>query len=242
MKNDKNFLSEEMEELLKVFTHKLEEFLKKQKIFSKKLSKSFEIYQEEGPAGILELSNYGWYLGYDSMLKDPVELGRKLKNGNVREVDKILTNYYEEKLNLVEKKIIDCNPNRKSIIEEGFNNHRNKKYYSSIVLLITQIDGICYDKTSKLYFKNNRQLQKSRIYKPEVEEKITGKQKFIIEGFEIPLNQSTGINEHIENISKFPVRLNRHEILHGIDYGFGKKINSLKIISFLNYINDIMGQ
>ncbi|MDT0295884.1 hypothetical protein ACFQ3R_14655 [Mesonia ostreae] len=221
-----NILSDELKEILKDFPEKL--------------AKSMEILQKEMPIGILELSNYGWYLGYDSSPKMAVELGRKLKNGDSKKVDDILTRYYEEELDLVEKRIIDRNPNRKSIIKEAFSNHRNKKYYSSIVLLLTQIDGLCYDETKKLYFKNNKKLQRSRIYKPEVEEKISEKERFIIEGFEIPLNQSTGISEHTDNISKFPVRLNRHEILHGIDYSYGIKINSLKIISFLNYINDII--
>lgn len=224
--NIKNFPSDELREILKDFP--------------KKLAESMEILQKETPIGILELSNYGWYLGYDSMPKTPVELGRKLKKGNSKEVDKILTEYYEEELDLVEKRIIGRNPNRKSLIIEAFDNHRNKRYYSSIVLLLTQIDGLCYDETEKLYFKNNRKLQHSKIYKPEVEEKISEKEKFIIKGFDIPLNQSTGINELISNTSKFPVRLNRHEILHGIDYNYGTKINSLKIISFLNYINDII--
>lgn len=225
MKNN-DFLSTEMKEIFENFT--------------KKLAEAMEVLKKENPVGVLELSNYGWYLGYDSMPKTPVELGRKLKNGNSQEVDKILIEYYEEELDLVEKRVVGRNPNRKSIIKEAFDNHRNKRYYSAIVLLLTQIDGLCYDETKKLYFKNNGKLQRSKIYKPEVEEKITEKQKFIIEGFEIPLKQSTGINEHTDNISKFPIRLNRHEIIHGIDYNFGTKINSLKIISFLNYINDII--
>ena len=209
MINDSDYINDELKGLIKIYSDKADEFSKKSKIFSEKIAKSMEIYQEEGPYGILILSNYGWYLGYDSMLKTPVELGRKLKSGNVKEVDKILTDYYEEELDFVERRIIDGNQHRKSIIEEAFNNHRNKRYFSSIVLLLTQIDGLCYDETGKVYFRNNRELQKSKIYKPEVEEKIT-KQKIITEGFEIPLNQSTGINEHPNNVSKFPVRLNRH--------------------------------
>lgn len=219
------------------FTNQLKDIFEN---LSERIAESMEILKNETPVGILELSNYGWYLGYDSLPKTPVELGRKLKSGKSKEVDKLLTEYYEEELDFVEKRVVARNPNRKAIINEAFDNHRNKRYYSSIVLFLTQIDGLCYDETKKLYFKNNVKLQRSNIYKPEVEEIISEKQKFIIEGFEIPLNQSTGINEHTNNISKFPIRLNRHEIIHGIDNNFGTKINSLKIISFLNYINDII--
>ena len=211
------------------------------KKFSEDLTKSIEILETETPIGILELSNYGWYLGYDSTPKTPVELGRKLKEGLSNEVDEILIKYYEEELTNVEKRLISRNPKRKLIIKEAFENHRSKRYYSSIVLSLTQIDGLCYDETKKLYFKNNNKLQRSKkIYKPEVEEKISERERFVIEGFEIPLNQPTGINEHTENISKFPIRLNRHEILHGMDHSYGTKINSLKVISLWNYINDIV--
>lgn len=208
--------------------------------FAEQLAKAMEILEKEAPIGILELSKYGWYLGYDSLPKTSVELGRKLNKGKSKEVDEILIEYYEEELDLVEKRVIGRNPNRKHIIKEAFDNHRNKRYYSSIVLFLTLIDGLCYDETKKLYFKNNGKLQRSKIYKPAVEEEISKKEKFIIQGFEIPMNQSTGINEHTDNINKFPVRLNRHEILHGMDYKYGTKINSLKVISLLNYINDIV--
>src|SRR5690606_23141600 len=99
------------------------------KDFPEKLSKTMEILERETPIGILELSKYGWYLGYDSMPKTPIELGRKLKVGNSKEVDEILIKYFEETLDYIEKRIIARNPNRKPIIEESFENHRNKRYY-----------------------------------------------------------------------------------------------------------------
>ncbi|WP_194777918.1 hypothetical protein [Pararhodonellum marinum] len=223
----KNFPSDELREILKNFPERL--------------ARSLKILEKETPSGILELSNYGWYLGYDSIPTAPVELGRKLKKGNSKEVDEILIEYYEGELDNMEKRIVNRNPNRKLIIEEAFENHRNKRFFSSIVLSLTQIDGLCYDEAKKLYFKNNIQLQRTKkIYKPEIEEKISEKEKFIIKGFEIPLNQPTGINEKTDNISRFPIRLNRHEILHGMDYSYGTKINSLKVISLWNYINDII--
>ena len=215
-------------------------FLDKIKKDMRSLLEKKDILCENTSQGILELSDHGWYLAYDTMPLTALELGEKLKKGCLKEVDDILIQYHEETLNLVEKRVVSLNPNRESIIKEAFDNHRNKKYNSSIVLLLTQVDGLCYDKYQKYFFTNNTKLSRKNIYKPQVEEKISEREKRILNGFEIPLQQSTGINEHTSNLSKFPIRLNRHDILHGMDYNYGTKINSLKIISLLNYINDIV--
>ena len=58
--------------------------------------------------------------------------------------------------------------------------------------------------------------------------------------FIVPMSEPTAINDHSSNLEKFPIRLNRHEILHGMDANYGTKLNSVKIISFLSYINDVL--
>ena len=43
-----------------------------------------------------------------------------------------------------------------------------------------------------------------------------------------------------QDIHKFNCHLNRHEILHGINTNYGIEINSLKVISLLKYISDLL--
>ena len=138
------------------------------------------------------------------------------------------------------KQIIQLNPNRTAIIKEAFENHRQERYCSAITLLLTQVDGICCDEFEKLFFYNDRDARKNSIYKPEVEVELRKRADSLTELYLEVLKTSTGINDLSKNVCKYPVRLNRHEILHGMDYEYGTKLNSLKIISFISFINDIV--
>lgn len=204
------------------------------------LANSIKIYQERAPDGLIELSNYGWYLGYDSLPRTPIELSHNLKQGLENEVDQFLSEYYEEELDNIESRLIGRNPKRKEILKEGFANHRKNNFYSSITLLLTQADGLCYDRAKKFYFQNNHKLKRENIYKPAIQEDLEKNEKMFLREFLAPMNNPSAINETMEKIVNFPVRLNRHEIIHGTDTDYGTKINSLKTISFLNYLNDVL--
>ena len=204
------------------------------------LANSIKTYQEKAPDGLIELSKYGWYLGYDSLPRTPIELSYKLKQGLENEVDKSLSDYYEEELDNIEKRLVGRNPKRKIIIQEGLNNHRNNNFHSSITLLLTQADGLCYDRAKKFYFQNNLKLKRENIYKPAIQEDLEKNEKMFLREFLAPMNNTSAINETMKKIDNFPVRLNRHEIIHGTDIDYGTKLNSIKTISFLNYLNDIL--
>ena len=55
-----------------------------------------------------------------------------------------------------------------------------------------------------------------------------------------PLKNPIAVASSYNDRSNYPDVLNRHEILHGIDYEYGNEINSLKVISILNYISSIL--
>lgn len=232
--------TKEIQESIKVLQDALKEFTDNYQNPFAMLAEMMKIIEEKAPYGFKELANYGWYLDHTCLPKTPIELGEKLKNGKVDEVDKFLINYYENELENIQTRLIKKNEHRKEIIKEGIENHKNKKYYSSITLLLTQADGLCYDKAKKLYFKNNPKLSRKKKYKPEIEETLSNDTAVILKEFLAPMNEPTTINEHISKLERFPIRLNRHEILHGMDSNYGSKINSLKIISFLSYINDVL--
>lgn len=202
---------------------------------------SMKYTAEKAPERFLILTNYCWFLGYDSLPKTPAELGRKLKKGEIEEVDIFLMDYYEDTLDNIERRLTHRNTNRKHLFEEAFRNHREKRYHSAITLFLTQADGICYDKTGKFFFRNNRDLARKNIFKPQIEEDLRVKENnFVFHPFKTPIDQPIAINDLSENVTNFPIKLNRHEIIHGMDTGFGTKLNSLKIISFINYVNDII--
>ena len=203
-------------------------------------AESIKYVQKKTPDSLIELSKYGWYIGYDSLPKTPIELSVKLRDGKEKEVDELLSDYYQTELRNIEKRLIGLNPGRKALIKEGFNNHHNKYFYSSITLLLTQADGLCYDRAKKFYFQNNNKLKRSKIYQPAILGDLVDNNKMFLKEFLAPMDNPTALNEFIQNIENFPVRLNRHEIIHGIDVEYGTRLNSLKTISFLNYLNDVL--
>jgi hypothetical protein len=203
-------------------------------------AESLKYVQKKTPDSLKELSKYGWYIGYDSLPKTPIELNDKLKDGKEKEVDEFLSEYYHTELKYIEKRLIGRNPSRKALIKEGFSNHNNKCYYSSITLLLTQADGLCYDRAKKFYFQNDNKLKRSKIYQPAILGDLAENNQIFLKEFLAPMDNPTALNELIQNIENFPVRLNRHEIIHGIDIEYGTRLNSLKTISFMNYLNDVL--
>lgn len=232
--------SEEIKERIKILQDILKEHTDKCQNPLATFSEIMKIIEKKGPSGILELASYGWYLDFNCRPKTPIELGEKLKNGQEKEVNIFLVNYYEKELDNIEIRITEKNKHRKLIIKEAFDNHRKENYCSSITLMLTQVDGFCYDKAKKVYFKNNPKLSRKKKYKPEIEEILANDTSFLTKLFLVAMSEPTAINEHSGNLDEFPIRLNRHEILHGIDSSYGTKLNSLKIISFLSYINDVL--
>ncbi|MCC8360279.1 hypothetical protein [Salinimicrobium sediminilitoris] len=202
------------------------------------LMEAAKILDEESPDAFWLLCTYGWYFGYDSLPKTPIELARELNKGNQKEVDDFLVQYYEDELDDMERRLVHRYPNRIGVLREGFQNHREKRYFSSITLLLTQVDGICKERTGDIFF-TAKETKGVKIRKPRIAEAFNEEEVFF-RPFLVPLKETSTINSHWSKLHSFPLRFNRHEILHGEDISYGSKINSLKVISLLNYLSDIL--
>ena len=192
------------------------------------------------PESLIELAKYGWYIDMDFLPKTPIELLHKIKNGKIDIVDEFLCDYYSEKLDYINIKLCREYPNRELIFKEAFSCYDQKQYFASIALFLTQADGICYDKTKKLFFLNNKDLKKKKKYVPEVEAEIQRVSGDFMDFLLEPIKEASAINDNIGNIRNFPVNLNRHSILHGMKTDYGTRTNSLKIISFVMYLSDVL--
>lgn len=201
------------------------------------LSRRILYTYEKSPEVFYNISRYGWYIDIYMTPFEVFKFSNMITDNKIAEFDELLENYYEKNLFRIESDIIKEYPSRKILIEEGFNNFKEKRYASSIVLLITQIDGICFDKCEKLFFRNQN---KRKVYKPEIEAEIRKIKNVFLECTISPIETPSVINEHINNIKNFPVSLNRHTIIHGQDKTFNNKSNNLKIISLINYIKQIL--
>jgi hypothetical protein len=184
---------------------------------------------------INKTSSYGWYID-DFSKESKINISKCLKfiyNNLPERLDEYLSDYYNIKIIKIEDDLKSKYPKRSAIISEAFYVHRNKLFHSSICLFITIIDGICDDVLDAKFFKNIKDL-------PEIKVKLEEK-KFKYSDFLLaPIKNKGAINAWEKELDKYPIRLNRHEIIHGTDINYGNEINSLKIISMLSYIDYIL--
>ncbi len=230
----------DVSDTLRVFQETMAKLNEQLKPIFENIAKSIIEYKKNAPEYYYLLSNYGWYLDMEITPGETKALVDLIHKNDINELNQFLSDYYTGKLLRIEDKLTKNHLNRKAVIKEAFMNHKKARYFSSITLFLTQADGFCYDKSRKFYFKNNKQLTKSKVFKPQIEEELEREPYGLLNFILAPLEKPTAINDHSSNLKNFPIRLNRHEILHGVDIEFGSKLNSLKILSFLNYVDDIL--
>lgn len=213
------------------------------------IPKYFEDFQEFGkrlsenlkktPESLLLLSKYGWYLDLGSELYLPNQLGSLIKEDEIDKVDEILIEYYTENLDEILINLSAKYPDRKEIFQQIISGHKEQKYYLTIPCILTQVDGICFDITTKKYFITEKKDKKFK-YLPEVATEFANISGSISEAFSMPILNQTTINSHESEVEKIPVKLNRHLIMHGVDKEFGTEKNSLKCLSLLVYLSDML--
>jgi len=184
---------------------------------------------------IYKTATYGWYID-DFSKNSKININICLKHiyDNLPDkLDHYFSDYYKNRISEIRVNLMEKYPNRKEIISEGFEAHDKGCYNSSICLLITQIDGICDDILEAKFFLNKNFL-------PQIKEKLESKEMKYSDFLLSPIRKKASINSWEKEIDKFPIRLNRHEIIHGLDTNYGNEINSLKVISMISYIDFIL--
>jgi len=181
------------------------------------------------------LYGYGWYVDFINIDMITMHLYSYRIINNENEVNLYLIKTYNEVADKILKKIVKMFPHRESIISKAFSAHKNKDYELSIPVLLTQIDGICFDYTKYVYFKKTKSLNPT-ISKYFNDIKVNELFSRLLEPFNktTPLSQNTDINEIYDKYF-----LNRHMILHGKDINYATEINSCKTISFIAYVVSI---
>jgi hypothetical protein len=210
-------------------------FLEHLDIF-KKLGEALKEYTEKTPEYFLLIAQNGWYIDLECELNFPAKVAYKFECEETEIANQLLVEYYKENLDSIFKKLVDRHPSRKKILSQLLRTHKTKNYSVTIPALLTQIDGICFDFTKKKFFikeKNNKFL-------PEVTSELEKSAASFLNLYLSPLQNQTPIMVREQDIHKFPCHLNRHEILHGISTNYGTEINSLKVISLLKYVSDLL--
>lgn len=202
----------------------------------KGIGESLKEYAAKTPEYFLLIAKYGWYIDLESELNFASTIAYRIQNDEIEKANDLLVEYYKTNLDKIFKSLITRHPNRKEIFSQILSSFKSNHHYTLIPTVLTQVDGICFDFTKKKFFIK----EKKNKYLPEVTselEKIAGN---FLDLYLSPLQNQTPIMVREQDIHMFNCHLNRHEILHGINTNYGILINSLKVISLLKYISDLL--
>ncbi|HMV07484.1 MAG TPA: hypothetical protein PKL56_11835 [Cyclobacteriaceae bacterium] len=192
---------------------------------------------EGTPEVLLLLSKYGWYVESDNALTFYEYLGLLIREERIDELDSCLSEYYSENLEAIIDNLCERHPDRSHLFRDIESGHLKKLYSLSIPSTLSQVDGISHDFFNKKFFIKDR-----KTYLPEISAEIIKISESTVELLISPLTSNTPIIAREIDLHEFPIRLNRHEILHGVDKSYGTELNSLKCISLLKYLSDILTQ
>lgn len=151
-------------------------------------------------------------------------------NGNIAEAENSLAIHFEDRLYEIEDSISTKFPNRAHIFRSAFAAHRKKDYVLCIPILLAQTDGICKETVDQYLFTKKNRKPSTAIYVGQLASETFMAALLSPLATTLPI----GASEH-ERDECFSA-LNRHMVLHGESLDYGTKLNSLKVISLVNYV------
>lgn len=190
-----------------------------------KAAKKWQIARKED---VTVMANNGWYPNWYTFYYYP-EIP-------IDSLDELMEKHLEENWDEITTEILKYCSNRKHILENAFELHKQENYVASIPLFFAQADGICSEVLKSFLFTGNETQEKLNELIEKGEIKANMFTDIFLEPFKIKNHHNAGISKSSPDAkSKAP---NRNGILHGhrkhLDYG--TKMNSLKAFSLLSFI------
>ena len=152
------------------------------------------------------------------------------------EMTEWLKDFFRERLDVIEEKLIDSYPHRGHLFRQAFEAHREGKYGLSVPVFLAQADGIFWERTpgrQNLFRSKQRKAYSESAM--QISDTYTGIYLHPLLTL-LPL----WMNEN-ERGDSF-VELNRHQVLHGESVDYATEQNSLKTISLLSYLHLILNK
>jgi len=183
---------------------------------------------------LLLLGAHGWYLDLDMPIPSLWELRNALAEGDTTEAENALARYFENRVDDIEKSIINRFPHRKELVSSAFSAHRSGNYALSIPVLFAQTDGICKEVAKQYFFRKYDGRPQTARFVEEVASDTLRAALLSPLAEDLPiatseLKRSAGWSE-----------LNRHMVMHGESLDYGSKVNGLKAISLINYVAHVL--
>lgn len=177
--------------------------------------------QEYYPYNLKALSKYGWFLEFDSEDYVAGLLENKFDRENLDRVDAELEHFYRTNLNRIIEELCERHPTRHSILEEIYQAYKEGKLYLAVMGLLSQVDGICYDRFNRLFF-----LKDKKTFLPEVAAELHKKGDEFLDIVMGPITEQCPIYARECDLLTYPTQLT------AIKYSTGKILNMEKRETF----------
>jgi hypothetical protein len=177
--------------------------------------------------GLQALAEAGWYLDPEMGLSEVTEFGR----GLTAATEERLIQHFLERLPEIQAALERRHPNRARILSRAFAAHAREEYELSVPVFLTQADGICYEILNASPYRERDRETKLVPYIRSLESDT-----FPVSALQ-PLTKSIPLTANARERGESFTHLNRHQVLHGESVDYGTRVNSLKAISFLNYLS-----
>ncbi len=205
----------------------------------KEIGERLKEYTKKTPEYFLLIAKHGWFIDLESELNFPSKVAYYIQDKQVDKANELLVDYYKTNVGKIFKKLVERHYNRKEILKTIKNSFEEGNHILLIPAVLTQVDGICFDFTKKKFFIKEKKNKKYKFL-PEVIAELEKSAGNFLDLYLSPLQNQTPIMAREQDIGKFPCKLNRHEVLHGIRTDYGTEVNSLKVISLLKYVSDLL--
>lgn len=178
------------------------------------------------------LAKRGWFISpWHSGLDLHPRMLHFINSGNWQAGQSELEAHFESILDGIETSIIGDYRHRAEILKEAFALHRENRFLASIPLLLTQSDGIG-NETFEISPNSRKNIPLLRRW---LDERI--RQPDITTRFWRGIHALLPLTEQTTKLDESAHHLNRHAVLHGLSTDYGTRTNSLKAISWLEFIS-----
>jgi len=198
------------------------------------LAQSFRELPPRTQHALLLLGTHGWYLDLQMSLPSLWRLQEALTDGDVARTERTLCRYFTRRLSEIEDALCSRFPHRSRIIGLAFKAHRRREYELSVPVLLAQTDGICKEMIGRYYFMGKNGKPGTATYVKQ----IAGDS--LLAAFLSPLAQTLPIGASQRDRSEASEILNRHTVLHGDSLTYGTRESSLKTVSLINYVSQVL--
>lgn len=183
---------------------------------------------------LLLMAENGWFVDPELTISFCAEFLSAHEDGDINEIETALVDFFEERCGDIHQDIVARFPLRASVLDAAFSAHQNGQYDLSVPVFLAQADGVSNELFGKHYFRNNERKDIARY----VNQLIDASYDSVLLA---PLCEKSHFPISKPGNGKNVRHLNRHAILHGDFVDYGTKENSLKAMSFLNYIAVVFG-